>query len=160
MATGTTYFVLREGSTREEQWTWEEIESLCRSGELSARARIFLPEENRWAELGPKGARGCCSSVVYWNPRLTLALWQRVEQGDWRAVEEGCGRLNRLFAFLDEQFAGRGFTDTAYDRLGGLATGFLRTSLESRGPYPAPTEADVKKLAAWFRESLPEMLEL
>ncbi len=52
MATGTLYFVLREGSTREEQWTWEEIENLCRSGELTRRARIFLPEENRWAELG------------------------------------------------------------------------------------------------------------
>jgi hypothetical protein len=52
MATGTMYFVLREGSTQEEQWSWEEIENLCRSGELSKRARIFLPEENRWAQLG------------------------------------------------------------------------------------------------------------
>ena len=52
MTTSTLFFVLREGSTREEQWTWDEIESLCRSGELSAGARIFLPEENRWAELG------------------------------------------------------------------------------------------------------------
>ncbi len=52
MSTGTLYFVLREGSTREEQWTWEEIENLCRSGDLTRRARIFLPEENRWAELG------------------------------------------------------------------------------------------------------------
>jgi len=52
MTTGTLYFVLREGSTREEQWSWEEIENLCRSGELTRRARIFLPEENRWAELG------------------------------------------------------------------------------------------------------------
>jgi hypothetical protein len=52
MSTGTLYFVLREGSTREEQWSWEEIENLCRSGDLTRRARIFLPEENRWAELG------------------------------------------------------------------------------------------------------------
>lgn len=52
MTTSTLYFVLREGSTREEQWTWEDIQSLCRSGELTPGARIFLPEENRWAELG------------------------------------------------------------------------------------------------------------
>lgn len=52
MSTGTLFFVLREGSTREEQWSWEEIENLCRSGDLTRRARIFLPEENRWAELG------------------------------------------------------------------------------------------------------------
>lgn len=52
MVTGTSYFVLREGSTQEEQWSWEEIETLYRCGELSERARIFLPEENRWAALG------------------------------------------------------------------------------------------------------------
>jgi hypothetical protein len=52
MTTGTLYFVLREGSTREEQWTWQEIEDLCRSGELSASVRIFLPDEDRWAVLG------------------------------------------------------------------------------------------------------------
>jgi hypothetical protein len=52
VVTKSSYFVLREGSTQEEQWTWEEIEQLCRSGELSAHARVFLPEENRWAELG------------------------------------------------------------------------------------------------------------
>ena len=28
MSTGTLYFVLREGSTREEQWSWDEIENL------------------------------------------------------------------------------------------------------------------------------------
>jgi hypothetical protein len=51
MSTEALYYVLREGSTREEQWSWDEIESLCRSGELSLRARVFLPEENRWALL-------------------------------------------------------------------------------------------------------------
>jgi len=125
---------------------------------LSQFVNVFVGE-GRWAELGPRGVRGCCSSVVYWNPRVTLALWERVEKKDWPAVEDGCRRLDRLFAFLDEQFADRGFTDTAYDRLGGLATGFLQTSLANRGPYPAPTPADVARLAAWFRESLPEMLE-
>jgi hypothetical protein len=50
--TGNLYFVLREGSTHEEQWSWADIEGLCRSGELTARARIFLPDEDRWAALG------------------------------------------------------------------------------------------------------------
>jgi hypothetical protein len=49
---GTLYFVLREGSTREEQWTWQDIEELCRAGELTPLARIFLPDENRWAAIG------------------------------------------------------------------------------------------------------------
>ncbi|MDH4036859.1 MAG: hypothetical protein OEX18_11785 [Candidatus Krumholzibacteria bacterium] len=51
MATDTLYYVLREGSTREEQWSWEDIESLRRSGELSGNARVFLPDEDRWALL-------------------------------------------------------------------------------------------------------------
>lgn len=48
----TLYFVLREGSTREEQVTWSDAEQLCRSGKLTAQARIFLPEEERWAVVG------------------------------------------------------------------------------------------------------------
>jgi hypothetical protein len=53
MTTGseTLYFVLREGSTREEQWSWSDVEELCRSGELTPRARIFLPDEERWATI-------------------------------------------------------------------------------------------------------------
>jgi Protein of unknown function (DUF4013) len=47
----TLYYVLREGSTREEQWSWSDAEGLCRSGELSAGARIFLPDEQRWAAI-------------------------------------------------------------------------------------------------------------
>ena len=51
MATDTLYYVLREGSTREEQWSWEDIEALRRSGEITSKARIFLPDEDRWALL-------------------------------------------------------------------------------------------------------------
>lgn len=50
-ASETLYYVLREGSTREEQWTWHDVEQLCRSGELTAQARIFLPQEERWATI-------------------------------------------------------------------------------------------------------------
>jgi hypothetical protein len=54
MTTGSSalYFVLREGSTREEQWSWPDIEELCRAGELTPGARIFLPDEDRWAAIG------------------------------------------------------------------------------------------------------------
>ncbi len=48
----TLYYVLREGSTREEQLTWSDAEQLCRSGKLSPRAKIFLPDEERWAAVG------------------------------------------------------------------------------------------------------------
>ena len=53
--TGTLYFVLREGSTREEQWSWEEIENLCRSGDLTRGARISARES-----LGGTGRDAAC----------------------------------------------------------------------------------------------------
>ena len=50
--TGNLYYVLRDGSTREEQWSWADLEQLCRAGEITPRARIFLPDEDRWATVG------------------------------------------------------------------------------------------------------------
>ena len=69
-------------------------------------------------------------------------------------------RFDRLDAFLGDYFGSRGFTDTAYDRLGGVASGFLSSSLANRAPYVSPTEEDVKALQDWYREHFPEMLQL
>lgn len=49
--TDDVYFVLRAGSTREEEWTWDEITHRCRSGEFTGETRIYLYDENRWAPL-------------------------------------------------------------------------------------------------------------
>ena len=46
--TDSLFFVLREGATQEEQWSWEDLEDMCRAGEVSGRARVFLPEKNEW----------------------------------------------------------------------------------------------------------------
>ena len=48
----TQYYVLREGSSREEQVTWSAAEELCRTGKLTPQAKIFLPDEERWAAVG------------------------------------------------------------------------------------------------------------
>lgn len=45
------YFVLREGSTLEEQWSWDEIADRCRSGEFTADTRVYLPDESRWVAV-------------------------------------------------------------------------------------------------------------
>ncbi len=97
--------------------------------------------------------------MVYWNPRVTLDFWAQVEAGNWDAVRHTHRRIAPLFQFLAETFAPRGFTDTAYDRLGGIASGFLKTSLRNRGPYRAATLEDVGELQSWYREHLPEMLQ-
>jgi len=126
---------------------------------LSKFINVFVGED-KWGKLGRTGAMGCCSSVVYWNPYVTLPLWQQVRQGDWPSVDATCGRLSELMTFLGATFGPKGFTDTAFDRLGGVASGFLKTSLRSRGPYPSCTREDVETLRRWYQDHFPEMLRL
>ena len=129
----------------------------CR--ELSKQVNVFVGE-SKWRKLVPCGARGSCSSIVYWNPRVLLSYWQAInaEQGD--DVARLADRFDSLAAFLGEYFGSRGFTDTAYDRLGAVTSGFLQTSLLNRAPYVSPTEDDVKVLQEWYREHFSEMLQL
>jgi dihydrodipicolinate synthase/N-acetylneuraminate lyase len=127
----------------------------CR--ELSAFINVFVGE-NRWCELGPVGTVGCCSSMVYWNPELLLSLWQLQRQGDWQALRAKSARIDALHGFLQATYGPRGFSDSAYDRMGARATGFLKTSLRCRGPYGSPTTDDVNTLRSWMVSNYPEML--
>ena len=126
---------------------------------LSELVNVFVGE-NKFGELGPVGAKGSCSSLVYSSPSVILSLWQQVERQDWASVDATCRRIDALFQFYDEAFASRGFTDTAEDRLAGVASGFLKCSLRSRGPYPCATPDDVETLRRWCNEHFPEMLEV
>jgi 4-hydroxy-tetrahydrodipicolinate synthase len=129
----------------------------CRA--LSSLVNVFV-SETLWAELGPSGAAGSCSALVYWNPRVVLSLWRMLQAVDWKGLEAALRPMDELHRFLFEHYGPKGFTDTAYDRLGGRASGFLETSLRSRGPYVSATEEDVRELTDWYREHYPEMLDL
>ena len=126
---------------------------------LAGFVNVFVGEQ-QWPELGPLGARGCCSALVYWNPRVVLGLWRDLEAGNWAGLQAASVWLTALGEFLEGQFSPRGFTDTAYDRMGGRASGFLRTSLRNRAPYPSPTMEDVERLRGWYEGNFPEMLRL
>ena len=127
----------------------------CRA--LSEFVNVFVGE-NSFSELGRVGAKGGCSAMVYWNPRVILSLWRQVEQHDWVNADATCLRLTKLVDFLGKAFGPKDFTDTAFDRLGGMAGGFLKCGLRSRGPYPSATSADVETLRRWYRGNFPEML--
>lgn len=131
----------------------------CRA--LSEFLNVFVGE-HEFGSLGRVGAKGSCSSVVYWNPRVVLSLWQRVEQQDWASVDAACQQILKLFQhlFSPEGFGLRGFTDTAFDRLGGVASGFLKCSLRARAPYPHAEPEDAEKLRHWYRGHFPDMLIL
>ncbi len=129
----------------------------CRA--LSEMVNVFVGE-NRWVDLGPEGVRGGCSSMVYWNPQLMLDYWLKVERREWAEAKLIADKIEELLVFLKSGPGARGLTDTAYDRLGGLAGGFLRTSKSSRAPYPSIREEDVVSFRKWCEENFPEMLYL
>lgn len=129
----------------------------CRA--LHEFVNVFVGE-HLWPELGPAGAAGCCSACVYWNPRVILGAWESVEQQDWESLAQVGRKLQTQSKFLHETFGSREFTDTAFDRLGSRATGFLQTSLSCRAPYPGVQPEDVELLRKWYRDNFPEMLDL
>jgi 4-hydroxy-tetrahydrodipicolinate synthase len=125
-----------------------------------ARFVNVLVHEELWSALGPKGAVGSCSLMVCWNPRLVLGLWSGLQNKDWVALGIARGRIHSLSKFLEMEFGDKGFTDTAYARMGARATGFLQTSLRNRAPYRSATEGDVELFRQWCARGYPELLEL
>lgn len=128
----------------------------CRA--LAEFTNVFVGEES-WVELGPLGAAGCCSSIVYWSPTVILGLWKELQAKNWPAVEKTCRKLKAVLGFYGEAFAGKGFLDSAGDRLGAATNGVLKAPLRCRGPYPSATDEDVETLCRGYREHFPEMLE-
>lgn len=124
---------------------------------LSEFVNVFVGED-KFADLGQLGAKGGCSSLVYWNPDVILPLWEQVEQQDWERARVTCRKIANLFQFLGRTFGTRGLTDSALDRLGATAGKFLQCGLRSRSPYPSATDDDVETLRSWYRTNFPEMI--
>ena len=125
---------------------------------LSQFVNVFVGE-NLFGKLGRAGAKGSCSSLIYYNPRVILDLWRQVEAQDWENVEATCEKIDKFFESGESELPPT-YTDTNFDRIGGVAGGFLKMSLRSRGPYPVATQRDVDVYRRWYTEHFPEMLEL
>ena len=115
--------------------------------------------ESDWARLGPYGAIGCASALIYMNPRYILHMFDLLQNKEWDALAKCCGVLARHDKGI-HAYGERGFTDTSYDHLQGLVAGFLKMSPASRGPYISCTDEDVKAFRAWMEKNVPELLEL
>ena len=116
--------------------------------------------ENEWSRLGPHGAIGCASALVYMNPRVVLGMFELLAQKLWDELKPWTDMMDRLVTVGLAPFAEKGFTDTAFDRLMSLTSGFLQTSVRSRGPYQSATEDDIAALRAWMQQNTPELLKL
>ena len=126
--------------------------------QLSAFVNVWVGE-SLWRQLGPHGAIGCASALVYMNPRVILDMFRMLVDKNWDDLATWCQRLEEHHAGL-EPFTAKGFEDSAYDHLQGTVTGFLKMHPRSRGPYTSCTEADVAQLRAWMQQNAPELLEL
>lgn len=129
----------------------------CR--QLSEFVNVWVGEDE-WNRLGPHGAIGCASALVYMNPRVLLHMFELVQQKKWDELQPWTDMAERLITEGLAPFVEKGFTDTAFDHLMGVATGFLTMSVRSRGPYTSASDQDVRQLRAWMEAHTPEFLKL
>jgi len=126
---------------------------------LSEFVNVWVGED-KWSALGPHGAIGCSSSLVYMNPRVMLHMFELLRRREWDELQK---RTDRITLLLEEgltPLTEKGFTDTAYDHVLGRVAGFLKMHPRSRGPYISATEEDVALLRGWMAENVPDLLDL
>jgi dihydrodipicolinate synthase/N-acetylneuraminate lyase len=118
---------------------------------------VFGDEGSLWPYLGPHGMTGCCSSFVYYVPDLVLPLNRELAARNWAQVTERGAQVKKILDFVITRFVERGYWDSAMDRLGGVTSGVLRTSLYCRGPYAHASADDVRDFREWYRQNMPEV---
>lgn len=92
------YFVLREGATQEEQWSWDDIAERCRSGEFTADTRLFLPDESRWVSVAETDLGEALAAAMGEDPDDGEAVDEELLREYEDAVarldgDEGAGRV-------------------------------------------------------------------
>jgi len=126
---------------------------------LSKLYNVFAGE-NTISDLGPYGVVGCCSSLVYQNPRIMLHVFDLLKRKQWKELKVWTNKLHKLIYVGLKPIFEAGCEDSAIDHLLGLSAGFLKTSLRSRGPYPSCTPKHLQQFRQWLRNNMPEFLEL
>ncbi|MHB9110823.1 MAG: dihydrodipicolinate synthase family protein [Armatimonadota bacterium] len=125
---------------------------------ISKLYNVFVGEDEIH-RLGPYGAIGCCSSLVYMNPRFTLKMFDLLYAKEWDALKLMTDQVHRFFyeglALLETPGL-----DSACDHLLGRCLGFLKMRLRCRGPYTSCTEADEARIRAWLEANTPELADM
>jgi len=127
--------------------------------QLSEFVNVWVGED-KFNALGPYGAIGSASSLVYMNPRVIMHMFDLLYRKQWDELQPLTDQVARLIQEGLRPFAARGFTDTGFDRLMGKASGFLTMNVRSRGTYASATDEDISALQKWMQENTPELLLL
>ena len=126
---------------------------------FSKHVSVFVPD-HILADMTPHGARGCCSAMVYMNPKLILHYYALCSRGKLEEAKLIQQKLKRLLAEGLAPFTEMDYADTAYDRMLGRVAGFLGTSYRARKPYRGTSAEHVEQLRSWLAENFPEALDL
>ncbi len=127
--------------------------------EITKLYHVFVSEYEIF-ELGPYGAIGSCSSLVYMNPRIVLKAFDLLLARKWDELKPYTDKFSRVvFEGLAPCFEA-GCMDSAIDRMLGRTAGFLKTSLRCRAPYPPCTDRLLADFRTWLKNNYPEFLEL
>ncbi|MDH3198962.1 MAG: hypothetical protein OEO21_12065 [Candidatus Krumholzibacteria bacterium] len=140
MKTDTPYFVLREGATQEEQWTWDDLESLCESGALTPGARVFLPDKNEWVCAEETDLRAVFARASSRTPGGDeTAATREALQGDYQAT---LARLSERPDAVDVLAEAGRLAFELGDR--DAARGHFQAALEAH-PYHPRTAQEVRR---------------
>ncbi len=69
--------------------------------ELAGMYNVFVGESS-WYELGPHGAVGSCSSLVYQNPGIVLKTFDLVMEKNWSELKKWTDKFTRLIVFIPD----------------------------------------------------------
>jgi len=130
-------------------------EAGCR--QLSEFINVWVGE-HELSRLGPDGANGCASSLVYMNPRLMLHMFELLEQKKWDELQPWTNQIRKLFIEGLAPYFAKGLNDASVVRLMGIASGFLGMEIHSRQPYTSASMEDAVELRAWMEQHTPELL--
>jgi dihydrodipicolinate synthase/N-acetylneuraminate lyase len=119
----------------------------------------FLVGETLLPRRVPDGARGTCSSYIYYAPSLMTRLWAAVRDGRHDDAEEAVARFRAFESEAIDPLAAEGYEDAAIDKAFAAASGHLPIHPRIRAPYEGVPDGRVASLSLLIGERYPEFLE-
>lgn len=118
-------------ATKEVSWNFGEIADLCQRTPMLSH---FFPE----AVMLPAmmvGAKGSCSSAIYWQPETTLKLYESIVSEDYKEAVKLTVSFMDFMRVADAVFYKYANADSVFDGLAAEIAGFLTGKSRVRTPY-------------------------
>lgn len=120
----------------------------------------FLVGETLLPARMADGARGTCSSYIYYAPALMTRLYGASAAGRYEDAAAIGGRFRAFERDAIEPLAADGYVDAAIDKAFAAAAGHLPIRPSVRGPYRGVSSGRVATLRELITTSYPDFLEV